>query len=53
MFTSLFRLAGIAAIVSFVAMPLAAQAKLPADPIGDKLQGGTYPSDEYDADRRS
>ena len=35
------------------AQAMAAQAKLPADPIGDKLQGGTYPSDEYDADRRS
>jgi uronate dehydrogenase len=35
------------------AQAMAAQAKLPPDPIGDKLQGGTYPSDEYDADRRS
>jgi uronate dehydrogenase len=29
-----------------------AQAKLPVDPIGDLYQGGTYPSDEYDADKR-
>jgi uronate dehydrogenase len=28
------------------------QKKVPADPIGDLLQGGTYPSDEYDADKR-
>jgi uronate dehydrogenase len=35
------------------AQAMAAQAKLPPDPIGDKLQGGTYPSAEYDADRRS
>lgn len=31
---------------------MAAQAKLPPDPIGDKFQGGTYCSDGYDADRR-
>ncbi len=30
-----------------------AQKKLPADPVGDLLQGGTYPSDEYDADKRA
>jgi uronate dehydrogenase len=30
-----------------------AQKKLPADPVGDFLQGGTYPSDEYDADKRA
>jgi uronate dehydrogenase len=27
---------------------IAAQAKLPPDPIGDRYQGGTYCSDEYD-----
>jgi uronate dehydrogenase len=31
---------------------MAAQAKLPPDPIGDLYQGGTYTSDEYDADRK-
>jgi uronate dehydrogenase len=31
---------------------MAAQAKLPPDPVGDLYQGGTYTSDEYDADRR-
>jgi uronate dehydrogenase len=30
---------------------MAAQAKLPPDPIGDRYQGGTFCSDEYDADR--
>jgi uronate dehydrogenase len=30
---------------------LAAQAKLPADPIGDAYQGGPFCSDEYDGDR--
>jgi uronate dehydrogenase len=30
---------------------MAAQAKLPADPIGDRFQGGPFCSDEYDADR--
>jgi uronate dehydrogenase len=30
---------------------LAAQAKLPADPVGDRFQGGPFCSDEYDADR--
>jgi uronate dehydrogenase len=30
----------------------AAQAKVAPDPIGDRYQGGTYCSDEYDADRR-
>ena len=29
---------------------MAAQAKLPADPIGDRFQGGPFCSDEYDAD---
>jgi len=29
------------------------QKKVPKDPIGDLLQGGTYPSDEYDADKRA
>jgi uronate dehydrogenase len=31
---------------------MAAQAKLAPDPVGDRYQGGTYTSDEYDADRR-
>jgi uronate dehydrogenase len=31
---------------------MAAQATLPADPIGDLYQGGSYFSDEYDAERR-
>ena len=35
----------------FQAEALAAQAKLPPDPIGDRFQGGPYCSDEYDADR--
>ena len=30
---------------------MAAQAKLPADPVGDRFQGGPFCSDEYDADR--
>jgi uronate dehydrogenase len=29
-----------------------AQAKLPPDPVGDRYQGGTYCSNEYDADGR-
>ena len=36
----------------FRAPAMAAQARLPADPVGDLYQGGTYTSDEYDADRR-
>ncbi len=36
----------------FRAQAMAAQAKLPTDPIGDRYQGGTYCSDEYDADRK-
>jgi uronate dehydrogenase len=36
----------------FVARAMAAQAKLPPDPIGDRYQGGTYCSDDYEADRR-
>ena len=32
---------------------MAAQAKLPPDPIGDIYQGGPFCSDEYDADKRS
>jgi uronate dehydrogenase len=36
----------------FRAQAEAAQAKIAADPVGDLLQGGTYPSDEYDADKR-
>jgi uronate dehydrogenase len=31
---------------------MAAQAKLAPDPIGDRYQGGSYCSDEYDADKR-
>jgi uronate dehydrogenase len=30
----------------------AAQAGIAADPVGDRYQGGTYCSDEYDADKR-
>jgi uronate dehydrogenase len=30
---------------------MAAQAKLPADPVGDRFQGGPFCSDDYDADR--
>jgi uronate dehydrogenase len=30
----------------------ALQAKVAADPVGDRYQGGTYCSDEYDTDRR-
>jgi uronate dehydrogenase len=37
---------------NFRAQAEAAQKLIAADPIGDKLQGGTYPSDEYDADKR-
>jgi uronate dehydrogenase len=29
---------------------MAAQAKLPPDAIGDRFQGGSFCSDEYDAD---
>lgn len=36
----------------FRAQAMAAQAKLPADPIGDHYQGGTFCSDEYDAAER-
>jgi uronate dehydrogenase len=31
---------------------MAAQATLPPDPVGDRYQGGTYPSNEYDADKK-
>jgi uronate dehydrogenase len=34
----------------FVAQAMAAQAKLPPDPVGERYQGGTYCSDDYDAD---
>jgi len=34
------------------AQAMAAQAKLPPDPIGDLYQGGPFCSDEYDADKR-
>jgi uronate dehydrogenase len=36
----------------FRAEAMAEQAKLPPDPIGDRFQGGSFCSDEYDADRR-
>ena len=36
----------------FRAEAMAAQAKLPADPIGDYYQGGPFCSAEYDADKR-
>ena len=35
----------------FRAEAIAAQAKLPPDPIGDRFQGGPFCSDEYDSDR--
>jgi uronate dehydrogenase len=38
---------------AFRAEAMAAQAKLPADQVGERFQGGPYCSDEYDADRRS
>lgn len=34
----------------FVDQAMAAQAKLPPDPVGDFYQGGTFCSDEYSAD---
>jgi uronate dehydrogenase len=37
---------------NFRQQAMAAQAKLPPDPVGDRYQGGTYTSDEYDADRK-
>ena len=36
----------------FEAQAMAAQAKLSPDPIGDRFQGGTFTSAEYDADKR-
>jgi uronate dehydrogenase len=36
----------------FQAQAMAEQAKLPADPIGDRFQGGPFCSAEYDADRK-
>ena len=36
----------------FRASAMVAQSKLPPDPVGDRFQGGTYCSDEYDADRK-
>jgi uronate dehydrogenase len=36
----------------FVEQAMAAQTKLPPDPVGDRYQGGTFCSDGYDADRR-
>jgi uronate dehydrogenase len=36
----------------FRAEAMAAQAKLPADPVGDRFQGGAFCSAEYDADKR-
>jgi len=32
------------------AQATAEQAKLPPDPVGDLLQGGTFPADEYEGD---
>jgi uronate dehydrogenase len=37
---------------AYRAPAMAAQAKLPNDPIGSLYQGGTFASDEYDADKR-
>jgi uronate dehydrogenase len=34
------------------AQAMEAQKSLPPDPVGDRYQGGSYTSDEYDADRR-
>ncbi|MGI8526283.1 MAG: NAD-dependent epimerase/dehydratase family protein [Pseudolabrys sp.] len=34
------------------AAAMEAQAKLPADPVADQYQGGTFTSSEYDADKR-
>jgi len=36
----------------FRAQALAAQARIAPDPVGDRFQGGSFCSDEYDADRR-
>jgi len=36
----------------FRAQAMAAQGKLPPDPVGDRYQGGTFCSAEYDADKR-
>lgn len=36
----------------FRAQAMEAQAKLPADPIGDRFQGGPFCTAEYDADKR-
>ena len=36
----------------FLHQAMAAQAKLPADPIGDRYQGGPFCSAEYDADKK-
>ena len=36
----------------FRARAMAAQAKLPPDPVGERFQGGPFCSDEYDAERR-
>jgi uronate dehydrogenase len=35
----------------YVAQAMVGQAKLPPDPIGDRFQGGTFTSAEYDADK--
>ena len=37
----------------FRAEAMAAQAKLPADPVAERFQGGPYCSDEYDADHNA
>jgi uronate dehydrogenase len=34
------------------AQAMEAQKKLPPDPVGDRYQGGSFTSDEYDADKR-
>ena len=36
----------------FRAQAMAAQQKLPPDPVGERFQGGPFCSDEYDAERR-
>ncbi len=37
----------------FRGQAMAAQAKLPSDPIGERYQGGSFCSEEYDANRKS
>jgi uronate dehydrogenase len=38
---------------AYRAQAMAVQAKLPNDPVGSLFQGGTFTSDEYDADKRA